>query len=265
MADQFNENDGLHLQSQYTQPESSYSDPYQDMEPFYQEPYRSTYTVENTSTVSEVLTGSFMYMFIALLITGITAVITVTSPVLLSAIFSNSTTFMLLLVMEFGIVFAASAAMKRNNIVLSGILFFAYAVVNGLTLSVIFLAYAASTIERAFFATAIMFGVMAFIGKVTKKDLTSIGNILLIGLIAVILASLVNIMIGSTVMDLAITIIAIIIFLGLTAYDTQKIQKMAQANTGYSLAVISMWGAMELYLDFINLFLRILRLFGRRD
>ena len=265
MADQFNENDGLHLQSQYTQPESSYSDPYKDMELFYDEPYRSTYTVENTSAVSEVLAGSFMYMFIALLITGITAVITVTSSVLLSAIFSNSTTFMLLLVVEFGIVFAASAAMKHNNVVLSAILFFAYAVVNGLTLSIIFLAYTASTIEQAFFATAIMFGVMAFIGKVTKKDLTSIGGILMIGLITVIIVSLFNIMIGSSTIDLAITIIAIIIFLGLTAYDTQKIQKMAQANTGYHLAVISLWGAMELYLDFINLFLRILRLFGRRD
>lgn len=265
MADQFNENDGLRLQSQYTQPESSYSDPYQDREPFYDEPYKSTYTVENTSAVSEVLAGSFMYMFIALLITGITAVMTVTSSVLLSAIFSNSTTFLLLFVVEFGIVFAASAAMNHNNVVLSAILFFAYAVVNGLTLSVIFLAYTASTIEQAFFATAIMFGVMAFIGKVTKKDLTSIGGILMIGLITVIIVSLFNIMIGSSTIDLAITIIAIIIFLGLTAYDTQKIQKMAQANTGYHLAVISLWGAMELYLDFINLFLRILRLFGRRD
>ena len=264
MADQFNENDGLHLRNDYVQPETSYSDPYQDRDSYYEAPYQSTYTVEDTSAVSEVLSGSFMYMFIALLVTGITAVITATSPVLLSAIVSNSTTFMLLFVVEFIIVFAASAAMKHNNIVLSGILFFAYAVVNGLTLSVIFLAFTASSIEQAFFATAAMFGVMAFIGKVTKKDLTSIGNILLIGLIAVILTSLVNILIGSTVVDMAITIVAIIIFLGLTAYDTQKIQKMAQANTGYHLAVISLWGAMELYLDFINLFLRILSLMGRR-
>lgn len=265
MEDQFNENSGLRLQNEYTQPDTSYNDPYQGMDSFYEEPYKSTYTVENTSTVSEVLAGSFMYMFIALLITGITAVVTVTSPVLLSAILSNSSTFMLILVLEIGIVFAATSAMRHNNVVLSGILFFVYAVVNGLTLSIIFLAYTASSIEQAFFATAIMFGVMALIGKVTKKDLTSLGGILMVGLITVIIVSLFNIMIGSSTIDLVITVVAIILFLGLTAYDTQKIQKMAQANTGYSLAVISLWGAMELYLDFINLFLRILRLFGRRD
>lgn len=279
MADQYNENGGLHFKNDYAQSESGYSpdtydtgmgygDPNQKMYQtgaYYEEPYQTAYTAgDRTASVSNIMTGSFMYMFIALLVTGIIAVVTASSPTLLSIIFSSQISLMMVFVLEFAVVIGASTAMKRNNVVLSGVLFFTYAIVNGLTLSVIFLAYTATSIEHAFFSTAVVFGIMALVGKFTTRDLTSIGNILMVGLFAVIIVSLVNLLIGSDMVDMVITVVTIVIFLGLTAYDTQKIKKLAVSGTGYSLAVISLWGAMELYLDFINLFLRILRLMGRR-
>ena len=243
-----------------------YGAAYQSTQNVFDEPYQTTYTgnVAAAGQAASVMTGAFMYMFIALLVTGITGVITASSPLLLSIIFSSEISFVLILVSEFAIVWGATAAMRKNNVVLSGVLFFAYAVVNGLTFSVIFLAYTASSIEQAFFSTAVVFGLMAVIGKVTNKDLSSLGSILLVGLLGVILTSVVNLFLGSSTLDIGISVVTIFIFLGLTAYDTQKIQKMAQANSGYNPAVISLWGAMELYLDFVNLFLRIIRLMGRR-
>jgi len=228
-----------------------------------QEAYRSPLDAV-TKSVSGVLTGAFFYMFIALLITGITAVVVASSPVVFMAIFSNTASIFLIFGLEFAVVFGAQAAMRKNNVVLSAILFLAYAIINGLTFSVIFLAYTASSIEQAFFVTAVMFGIMALVGKVTKRDLSSLGSILMVGLISVIVVSLVNIFIGSSMIDTLVSIVAVVIFLGLTAYDVQKIEKMAAANYGYGVAVLSLWGAMELYLDFINLFLRIIRLMGRR-
>ena len=276
MADQYNGNSGLHLVSDYNQDstkqefdgaQSMYrtaSSSYQGSDSYFDEPYQAPYQTAGQDSIAGIMTGSFMYMFIALLVTGITAVVTVSSPTLLSALFSSSATFTMIFVVELVVVLAANAAMSHNNVVLSAVLFFTYAIVKGLTFSVIFLAYTSSSIEQAFFSTAVVFGLMALIGKVTDKDLTSIGSILLVGLLAVLLVSVVNIFIGSSAVDMAVTVVTIIIFLGLTAYDTQKIKKMAASNAGYSPAVISLWGAMELYLDFVNLFLRILRLMGKR-
>lgn len=231
-------------------------------DPVYQEPYQSS--LSDRTSVSEVVTGAFMYMFIALLVTGITGVLIASSETALRLVFSSSATFIGVIVLELVVAFAARAAMNKNSVVLSAVLFFAYAFLNGVTFSVIFIAYTKSTINRAFLITAVMFGVMAFIGKVTDVDLTKLGNILLIGLVGVIVASLINIFIGSTMLELGITVIAIVIFLGLTAYDMQKIQRIAAEGYGMSPAVVSLWGAMELYLDFINLFLRVLQLMGRK-
>lgn len=276
MADQYNENSGLHLVSDYgkehagrelNEARSMYQteqSSYQGSDSYFDEAYQAPYQTTSQTSVAGIMTGSFMYMFIALLVTGITAVVTASSPTLLSILFSSSATFTMIFVVELVVVLGANAAMSHNNVALSAVLFFTYAIVNGLTFSVIFLAYTSSSIEQAFFSTAVVFGLMALIGKVTDKDLTSIGSILLVGLLAVLLVSVVNLFIGSSAVEMAVTVVTIIIFLGLTAYDTQKIQKMAASNTGYSPAVISLWGAMQLYLDFVNLFLRILRLMGRK-
>jgi FtsH-binding integral membrane protein len=135
---------------------------------------------------------------------------------------------------------------------------------NGLTLSIIFLVYEIQSITRVFFITAFIFGGMALYGKITKRDLSRLGSICIIGLIGIILGSLVNLFLRSNPLDYLITIIGIIIFLGLTAYDVQKIKNLAANNMGYSVTVLALWGAMNLYLDFINLFLKLLRLMGKR-
>ena len=173
--------------------------------------------------------------------------------------------FILCLILEFVLVIACKATVKQNNVVLSAVLFFAFAIVNGLTLSVVLLVYQITSVAYVFFITAGIFGIMAFIGITTKKDLTSMGSICMMGLLGIILAGIVNMFVGSAPLDFAITIIGIIVFIGLTAYDAQKIKELAHANTGLSTDVIGLYGAMELYLDFINLFLKLLRLLGKRN
>ncbi len=245
----------------------SNNEPYTNNNSYYDEPYTSSHSdgfIIMDDATAGVMTGAFLYMFIALLVTGITALFTASSETMLMAIFSSRFSFYLVIGLEFAIVLGANSAMKNNNAVLSAVLFFAYAVVNGLTFSVIFLVFQMASIQMAFFSTAVVFGIMAFIGKVTNKDLSSIGSMLIVGLLGTIIVSVVNMFIGSSMVDVGISIVTIVIFLGLTAYDTQKIERMATENSGYNPAVISLWGAMELYLDFINLFLKILRLFGKR-
>lgn len=282
MEEQFNEGGGLHLKGDYSRPDtgytgktfntsdsgtlhSSYEDPYNNMS--FEEPYNSSSSspfIIMDDNFAGVLTGSFMYMFIALLVTGITAVVVASSETVFLAICGRLSSLFILFGLEFGIMWATRAAMKNNNVVLSGVLFLAYAIVNGLTFSVIFIVYTSSSIEQAFFSTAVVFGLMAFVGKVTDKDLSSIGTVLLFGLIGVIITTIINFFIGSSVLDIGISIVTIIIFMGLTAYDVQKIQNMSNEHSGYSASVISLWGAMELYLDFINIFLKIIRLTGKR-
>ena len=212
--------------------------------------------------IGDVVSMSFMFMFVALLITGITSLYVAKSG-LFFTIFRNPVALIAIIVAEFAIVIGANAATRHNNAVMSGILFFAYSIVNGLMLSVIFLAYSLSSITSVFFLTAGIFGIMAIYGALTKKDLTSWGSILFMGLLGIILAGIVNIFLHSSGLDFVINIIGVIIFVGLTAYDTQKIKKLAASNLGFSVVTIGMWGALELYLDFINLFLKLLSLLGR--
>lgn len=212
--------------------------------------------------IGDVVSMSFMFMFVALLITGITSLYVAKSG-LFFTIFRNPVALIAIIVAEFAIVIGANVATRHNNAVMSGILFFAYSIVNGLMLSVIFLAYSLSSITSVFFLTAGIFGIMAIYGALTKKDLTSWGSILFMGLLGIILAGIVNIFLHSSGLDFVINIIGVIIFVGLTAYDTQKIKKLAASNLGFSVVTIGMWGALELYLDFINLFLKLLSLLGR--
>ena len=219
--------------------------------------------------VNTVLTRSFLFMFLALLVTGVTALIVANSwsenGALGRFILGNRWGFIVFIIAEFALVIACNAAIKRNNLTLSGILFFAYSVVNGLTLSVIFLAYTKESITKVFFIAAGIFGVMAFLGAVTKIDLSKLGTILVIGLIGLIVATLINMFVKSSTMETIICGVGVLIFVGLTAYDTQKIKRMAAEATTYDPNVIGIYGAMELYLDFINLFLYLLRLFGKTN
>jgi len=220
-------------------------------------------------SVQTILTRSFLFMFIALLVTGITALLVANSwsegGALGRFVYGTRYGFIVFIIAEIAVVIGANVAMKKNNLVLSAILFFVYSVVNGLTLSVIFLAYTKASITQVFFIAAGIFGAMALIGAFTKLDLSKLGTILIIGLFGIVIASLINMFIGSSGLTTLISVLGVVIFTGLTAYDVQKIKKMAANPSGYDPNVIGLYGAMELYLDFINLFLYLLRLFGRTN
>ena len=215
--------------------------------------------------VNELLSKSFLYMFIALLITGITSLVVASSPALLSAVFgSGRIGFILIFVVEIAVLFACQSAIKSDNLVLSAVLFAAFAIVNGLTFSIIFLAFELSSIVTIFFMTSLMFAVLSVIGATTQKDLTSWSSFLLGGLIAVLVGSLVNLFLGNGLVDYIVTLVGVVVFTLYTVYDVNKIVKMSRMRTGISTSTLAFYGAIELYLDFINLFLKLLRLFGKR-
>ena len=206
----------------------------------------------------------FVWMTLALAITGLTAYGVATSPTILSLIFSSKVTFFGLIIAEFALVFAISGAINRLSLSTATMLFILYSVINGATLSTIFFAFSVATIGKVFFITAGTFGAMALVGYTTKTDLTSMGKLLFMALLGIIIASVVNMFVGSSGLDLILSYVGVLVFVGLTAYDTQKIKQMCQSapDAGESTQKLALIGALSLYLDFINLFLYLLRIFG---
>ena len=206
----------------------------------------------------------FVWMTLALAITGLTAYGVATSPTILSLIFSSKVTFFGLIIAEFALVFAISGAINRLSLSTATMLFILYSVINGATLSSIFFAFSVATIGKVFFITAGTFGAMALVGYTTKTDLTSIGKLLFMALLGIIIASVVNMFVASSGLDLILSYVGVLVFVGLTAYDTQKIKQMCQAapDASESTQKLALIGALSLYLDFINLFLYLLRIFG---
>ena len=206
----------------------------------------------------------FVWMTLALAITGLTAYGVATSPTILSLIFSSKVTFFGLIIAEFALVFAISGAINRLSLSTATMLFILYSVINGATLSSIFVAFSVATISKVFFITAGTFGAMALVGYTTKTDLTSMGKLLFMALLGIIIASVVNMFVASSGLDLILSYVGVLVFVGLTAYDTQKIKQMCQAapDAGESAQKLALIGALSLYLDFINLFLYLLRIFG---
>lgn len=206
----------------------------------------------------------FNWMAVGLGITGIVAYFTAQTG--LAATIIGSPAFFVLIIAELGLVFYLSARIAKIQASTASSLFVGYSVLNGLTLSVIFLAYTSSSIAGTFFITAGMFGAMAVYGLVTKKDLSGWGSFLFMGLIGIIIASVVNIFLKSSSMYWAISLIGVFIFTGLTAYDVQKIKRMGEegimSQGDEMIKKGSIMGALTLYLDFINLFLMLLRFFG---
>lgn len=210
----------------------------------------------------EVVAKSFLFMFVGLLITAFAAY--TTSPITALRMLTGNG-FWLLLVAELGIVLVSNWAVTKNNAVLAGVLFAAYSYLTGVTCSVLLMLYTGESIAVIFVATAAMFGIMAVIGLVTKKDMTSIGNLLLMGLIGLLIVSTVNLIwLKGSGMNLTVSIIGVLIFVGLTAYDAQKIKQLAVVSNDANVLTLALMGAFELYLDFINIFLKLLRLFGKR-
>ena len=206
----------------------------------------------------------FVWMTLALAITGLTAYGVATSPTILSLIFSSNVTVFGLIIAEFALVFAISGAINRLSLSTATLLFILYSVINGATLSTIFFAFSVATIGIVFFITAGTFGAMALVGYTTKTDLTSMGKLLFMALLGIIIASVVNMFVGSSGLDLILSYVGVLVFVGLTAYDTQKIKQMCQSapDAGESAQKLALIGALSLYLDFINLFLYLLRIFG---
>ena len=206
----------------------------------------------------------FVWMTLALAITGLTAYGVATSPTILSLIFSSKVTFFGLIIAEFALVFAISGAINRLSLSTATMLFILYSVINGATLSSIFFAFSVATIGKVFFITAGTFGAMALVGYTTKTDLTSMGKLLFMALLGIIIASVVNMFVASSGLDLILSYVGVLVFVGLTAYDIQKIKQMCQAapDAGESAQKLALIGALSLYLDFINLFLYLLRIFG---
>ena len=206
----------------------------------------------------------YVWMCAALLITAGTAYRVSNSEELLRLIFSSKVSFFGIIIAQFAIVWFLSARIRTLTFSTATILFALYSVLMGVTMSCIFLAYTQSSIASTFFITAGTFAVMSVYGFTTKKDLTSIGGLLIMALVGLIIASIVNYFLKSSIFDLIISCVGVLIFVGLTAYDTQKIKAlMNQENTeeNQKMAII---GSLMLYLDFINLFLFLLRIFGRR-
>lgn len=218
--------------------------------------------LEQASFIRQVYT----WMALALTITGVVAYITASVPALLNIVFMSKWTFYGLLIAELACVFYMTAAIKKMSATTALICFVAYAILNGLTLSIIFLIYTAASIATTFFVTAGTFAVMSIYGYFTKKDLTTVGNLAFMALIGIIIASIVNIFMKNEMLYWIITYAGILIFVGLTAYDTQKIKNMnIIGNEGTDEdRKEAIMGALTLYLDFINLFLYLLRVLGRR-
>ena len=206
----------------------------------------------------------YLWMSLALVITGFTAYFVATSQTLLTMIFGNSLVMWGLIIAEFALVFTISGAINKLSLTTATLLFTLYSVLNGATLSVIFLAYTLSSIASVFFITSATFGAMALYGYFTKKDLSSWGRILFMALIGIIIATVVNIFLKSGALNMIVSYVGVLVFVGLTAYDSQKIKEMLlQApDAGEGMQKIALLGALSLYLDFINLFIYLLRIFG---
>ncbi len=204
----------------------------------------------------------YAWMGGGLLLTALMAMATISSPALFSAIIGNRLVFYALIIGEIGLVIGISRAINKISASVASFLFLLYAAMNGVTMSVIFVIYTAESITSTFVITAATFAAMSVFGYVTKRDLSGWGSFLFMGLIGVVIASLVNIFVGSSAVSWIISVIGVIVFTGLTAYDTWKIKAMAA--TGVEGRKPAILGALTLYLDFINLFLMLLRLLGSR-
>lgn len=209
----------------------------------------------------------YTWMTLALVITGVTAYGVANSPGLLQAIYSSKLAFFGLIAAELGIVLYTSARIHKLALSTATLLFALFSVINGATLASIFVVYSQAAITKTFLVTAGTFATMAFIGSTTKRDLTKMGGILMMALIGLIIAGIVNMFLKSSGFDLIVSALGVLIFVGLTAWDAQAIKRQLamSPDTGEGAQKIALLGSLSLYLDFINMFLYLLRFFGNRD
>ena len=222
------------------------------------------YPLEGSIDLQSIMRQVYVWMVLGMLLTAVVAYVTVNTSLI--GLAANPAVFMIAIVAEFGVVLGISFGFNRLSSGAATALFLGYAALNGFTLSLILLAFSAGTVFLAFASTAALFGAMSIIGYTTKVDLSRMGTFLMMGVLGLVIAMVVNLFVNSGPLDLIVSIAGVLIFTALTAYDTQRIGRMAaQMNQAGDAGVkFGIFGALKLYLDFINMFLFMLRLFGGR-
>lgn len=220
------------------------------------------YTGAVVAHTSQTMKRVYVKMTLALIVTAFVSMWCAGSQAFISFVFANRWAMWGLMLLELGLVIGISAGINKLSNTTASLLFYLFAVVNGAALSPIFIVYTGASLAKTFFITAGTFGAMSVYGYFTKSDLTSIGKILFMALIGLIIASLVNLFMHSSTLDWIISMFGVAIFVGLTAWDTQQIKRMAEEMPEAGVGRLATLGALSLYLDFINLFLYLLRFFG---
>ena len=235
----------------------------------YDNGYQTAVQAENELTlrryVSSVMRKVYGKMTLGLLLTAITSFLVLSSESFMTLLFSSRATIWILFALELGLVIYLSARIDKLSTTAATILFYAYSALNGLTLTPIFLVYTGTSIAMTFAITAGTFGAMTIFGYVTRQDLSKFGSFLFMALIGLIVCTLVNLFLHNSMLDLCISVAGVLIFVGLTAWDTQAIKQACAVADSSTLGKVATMGALSLYLDFINLFLYLLRFFGSRD
>lgn len=223
---------------------------------------KGTILREQTDMLSLVMRQVYLRMFIALLATAVTAFYVASTPAVTNFIFNNSIVFWVMIIAEFGLVIGLSAALEKISATTANLMLLLYAILNGAMLSSIFFIYELGSIAYTFFITSGVFLAMSIYGFVTKKDLNTFGSYCVMALFGLIIASLVNFFVHSSTLEWIVSFIGVGIFMGLTAWDTQKIKNAAFSIEPSGIGKLAVIGALSLYLDFINMFLYLLRFFG---
>jgi len=229
-----------------------------------QQPGSFGYGIASDERVGAFLAKVYGWMFLGLLVTSVTAFVVASSPALIELVFSSRAVFWMIIIAQFGMVFYLSARVEKVQPVTAGLLFLIYSGLVGVTSSIVLLAFTRASIAQTFIITAGMFGATAVFGTVTKKSLAGLGHFMFMGLIGLVLASIVGIFWHNDALQFVISIIGVIVFTGLTAWDAQRLKHMAVALPDGRVGAYAVVGALSLYLDFINLFFFLLRLTGNR-
>ncbi len=220
--------------------------------------------IKSDNRMSNFFSKVYFWMFIGLLISGGVAYYTSVSPSMIRFVYGN---YIWVLLLELLVVIIFSALRKKVTPFVAKILFVLYSLMSGLTLSSIFIVYKLDSIGVVFLSSALMFALLAAYGYVTKQDLSSLGKILIFALITIVIMSVINIFVGNSTFGIVVSIISVVVFLGLTAWDMQALKAMYNyyASNDDELNKVAIYGALDLYLDFINIFLSLLNLFGKEN
>lgn len=231
--------------------------------------YQTAVQAENEMTlqryVAEVMRKVYGKMTLGLLVTALAAFLVVSSELLMSIFLSSPITFYALVFAELGVVIYLSARIGKMSTTTATVLFYLYSILNGITLAPIFMIYTGTSIALTFAITAGVFGVMSIVGYTTRQNLSKFGAFMFMALIGLILCMIVNLFLHSSMMTFLISVAGVLIFVGLTAWDTQAIKRMCAEADSTMVGKVATMGALMLYLDFINLFLHLLRILGNRN